>query len=588
MLVLLLASCSEAPPPEATVETKPLSALVFREELILALQPELRRIEEVLLRGTHLGSQPELFADEVELTPLVVTGSEPLLVAHGIQRLQTELGPAETLPIREAFPLQSLVEGGKVLRAEANLKDLVLDESRTRGTGSVALELLVERTQLVWAHGRIEVDYRKGPEGWRLHGLVPNKLEVLAAPGPLFREVLDELTDDAASLRVAIHDAHISATMSDPAAEPEVPYGGFEFEAFDRHPGLAIADLDGDGWDELFVVARWGDNRLLKRQADGSWVDEAAAWGLAEHHGASAPLFLDLDGDSDLDLFLGRALGPSLVLLQQDGRFVAPETPWLDELSLVSSVAAADVDGDGRQDLYVGTYAASKLERLLEAWERMGSSGEPALASLLPEDVAVRLGELLEQDDMQWYVDRPGPPNALLLNRGDHFELRWEGAWRNTYQASFSDLDDDGDPDLYVANDFGPNQLLFNEGGAFEDLTDATGTADFGFGMGVGFGDVDGDGAEDLYVSNMYSTAGNRVLADLPDIDERILKSAAGNTLLLNRGTSRWEVSDAPVTKAAWSWGGQLVDLDLDGQRDLYVPNGYYTAPPEHGRDHDS
>ena len=585
MFWLLVASCTEEAP--TTTVPAPLPAAIFREELILALQPNLRRLEEVFLRGSTIRSQPELFAPDAQMGDVNIGTPEPVLVAHGISRLPlTAAGPDP-----DGRPLASLIGDGKVLRATTLLKDLKLDEERTAGTGKVKVDLLIERTQLVWVRGYVQVDYRKGPDGWRIHGLRDiGLLQASSAPATLFVERLEELTDEdtTVDLRASIHEAHVAASLADPSTEPDLPFGGFEHEAFDRHPGLALADVDGDGWDEILVVARWGDNRLLKRQADGQYADVAAAWGLAEHHQASAPLFVDLDGDGDLDLFLGRALGPSLVLLQEGGRFDPPETPWLDELTFVSSVAAADVDGDGRQDLYVATYAASKLERVLEAWERMGRSGDPVLEGALPAEVAAELGQRLAADEVQFYVDRPGPPNALLLNRGDRFERQWVGDWRNTYQASFSDLDDDGDPDLYLANDFGPNQLLWNEDGVFVDGTEATGSADFGFGMGVGFGDVDGDGAEDLYVSNMYSSAGNRVLADLPDIDERIRKSAAGNTLLLNRGHQRWEVSDAPVQQASWSWGGQLVDLDLDGQRDLYVPNGYYTAPASQSRDHDS
>ncbi len=177
----------------------------------------------------------------------------------------------------------------------------------------------------------------------------------------------------------------------------------------------------------------------------------------------------------------------------------------------------------------------------------------------------------------------------LLVNRGGRFEVPEEASalrvFRNTFQSTWSDFDRDGDPDVYLASDYGPNQLFRNEGdGSFRDVTGATGTADVGFGMGASWGDYDHDGRQDLYVTNMYSTAGNRILHKFSHVDEEILGTARGNTLFRNRSGSFEKVSGlkAPsltVEKAGWSWGGQFADVDNDGFLDIYALSGYYTAP---------
>jgi len=104
--------------------------------------------------------------------------------------------------------------------------------------------------------------------------------------------------------------------------------------------------------------------------------------------------------------------------------------------------------------------------------------------------------------------------------------------------------------------------------------------------MGSSWGDYDNDGRQDLYVSNMYSKAGKRIIRTVPsDMDPRYLLATNGNRLFKNQQGERFDLvsgeekDEIPVTKAGWSWGGQFSDFDNDGFLDIYVASGFYTAP---------
>ena len=157
---------------------------------------------------------------------------------------------------------------------------------------------------------------------------------------------------------------------------------------------------------------------------------------------------------------------------------------------------------------------------------------------------------------------------------------------RFSFAAAWEDFDNDGDQDLYVANDFGRNNLYRNDGGHFTDIASAAGVEDISAGMGVTWGDYDGDGWMDLYVSNMYSSAGGRIAyqkrfhaAAAAGTRAEFQRHARGNSLFRNNGDGTFsDVSvSAGVVMGRWAWGSVFADLDNDGHADLVVPNGFIT-----------
>jgi hypothetical protein len=333
------------------------------------------------------------------------------------------------------------------------------------------------------------------------------------------------------------------------------------------HHGLAAGDFNADGLDDLYVAMPPGlPAVLLQGRGDGTFADAGAASGTNVLDGVSQPLFIDLENDGDQDLFLVSDAG--LLLLANDGagRF-RDASSGLPEVARARatpiSAAAADYDRDGFIDVYVCSYVF---------WR--GNAGE--VGSRLP---------------FPYHEAHNGAPNFLFRNLGDgSFEDATEKAGLNvrnsrfSFAAAWGDYDADGDPDLYVANDFGSKNLYRNEGnGTFREVTAEAGVEDVGAGMSVAWEDYDGDGDLDLYVGNMFSSAGRRVTgtadykSDQLDLQRLYRRHARGNTLFRNRGDGTFEdvSEETRALFGRWAWASGFIDFNLDGREDLYVQNGF-------------
>jgi hypothetical protein len=268
----------------------------------------------------------------------------------------------------------------------------------------------------------------------------------------------------------------------------------------------------------------------------------------------------------------------------------------------VVSMSAADYNRDGLLDVYLCTYrpAAPPQSAPGGGPATVGTDDFDWMDEFLPPNQAAEYRRRLKAERARApdgafpdLLDQVGPPNMLLVNRGGGIfapapENATVGLWRNSLQATWADYDRDGDPDLYVANDWAPDNFLRNDGPkGFTDISKDAGTTAYGFAMGASWGDYDNDGREDLYVSNMYSKAGRRITAGVPGLGRSFIESAQGNWLYHQEPGGRFtqvagmEAPSLTVMKAGWSWGGKFADFDNDGWLDLFVLSGYFTAPKE-------
>ena len=335
------------------------------------------------------------------------------------------------------------------------------------------------------------------------------------------------------------------------------------------NPGLALGDVNGDGLDDLYLCQEDGlPNRLYVQNPDGTLSDKSDEAEVNWLEGSRSALLVDLDNDGDQDLAVAMMGGIVLAANQGDGRFKYQTLlPTADDLM---SMSAADYDGDGLLDLYVCTYYQNSSDG-----PQSRSSG-------------------VVGGDFVYHDSNSGGPNSLFKNKNafnfrnvttetglDQNNLRWSLA------ASWEDYDGDGDQDLYVANDFGRNNLFRNDGGKFVDVAAQSGVEDSASGMAVTWGDYNRDGNMDVYVSNMFSAAGNRITFQdqfkpnaPPEVRKRLQRFARGSTLMKASGKGSFDdVSEAAgVAIARWAWGTSFADLNNDGWQDILVANGNITG----------
>ena len=434
---------------------------------------------------------------------------------------------------------------------------------------------------------------------WKISDWKTKYLKYQEGEQLLFEESLSKMLSDPEQLsrsRNGIHNEYvIQGVTTGKINLPVEKYRNYFFvTAAGQHPAISVVDVDDDGWDDLYVMIRWGKNQLLHNQGDGTFVNSAEKFGLDLPGVSAGGVFADFDNDGDKDFLLGRSLERSLLMINEDGKFydrsqelVATDLPYL-----VTSVSAADYNGDGLLDIYLSTYGMPHNRK---------KGAEKWAPEFLTPDESDEVLRRFDDPDIGYnrYVKAVGPPNMLLVNKGGgKFDVSPENEklqlWLNTLQSTWSDFDADGDPDLYVTNDFAPDALFRNDDGVFVEITqEAGGSTMAGFGMGASWGDYNNDGRQDLYISNMYSKAGMRITEQIPDLDYRFRMSADGNRLYQNINGKTFDLMSANqkdglhVTKAGWSWGGQFVDFDNDGKLDIYVTSGYRTAPPQIASDVD-
>ena len=338
-------------------------------------------------------------------------------------------------------------------------------------------------------------------------------------------------------------------------------------------PGISIGDVNGDGLDDFFLCQEPGlPNRLFIQQKDGKALELSKEWGVDWIEDSRSSVIADFDNDGDQDLAVA-CYGMVVIANNNNQRGFEPVTVLRTSWS-TSSLAAADYDNDGLIDLYVCAYVNE------DNGDSIGTGSNEFVYHDAENGAANTLFKNTTND----------PGNLSFIDVTDEAGLNINNS-RWSFAASWEDYDNDGDQDLYVANDYGRNNLYNNDKGKFTDLASETDSEDSASGMSVSWADYDRDGNMDLYVSNMFSAAGNRITnqkqfknSTQQSVRERFRRFARGNTLLRNTGQIFQDTSlSAGVNMGRWAWGSNFIDFNNDTFPDLIVANGYLTSKSESG-----
>lgn len=621
-LAVLCIACTRDEPAHSTSEIKPTTvqearSLVqrpdvsmdqtqsqifktnFAEELVLNLTPRLKLLEQKL-RGNSPDLKTLFDTDIQYLGP----ADFDLNTESGVQNCsQNQLAARSNWPLQDSkkdtaeisarFWAPILSQGSFEDTQFGILESKLLEESDVFEMKTIFEGRFLNDQQAVFGiKAKQTIQWVPVDEkDWKISSWIQESIKLIATERPLFEDVTATAIVDEKVRETITRSKHEElllrrASNKDLLATHNPVFQFFtDWTSLFQYTSASVVDIDQDEWDDIFILDRLGESVLLRNKGDGTFEDISRKCGLKLGETfANCALFADFDNDGDSDCLIGRTLQRSLYYENVDGKFKPVEriNRELNSVRFVSAGSVADINCDGLLDVYLSTYST-----------RSGTDTRWIHYAVPPREQPMLFQKVTNGHA---FLDRAGPPNVLMMNkRGRLTIFNADGPlkqWRNSFQSIWTDYDDDGDPDLYLCNDFAPDVLLRNDTkkGSFDiKFTDVTQDVfvgnSLGFGMGASFGDYNSDGKMDLYVSNMYSKAGNRIIQHLDgDVDPRVAISTRGNFLYqFTDGkfehVAGLEPGKQHVSKVGWSFGGQLADFNNDRKLDAYVPSGFFSAP---------
>jgi hypothetical protein len=328
--------------------------------------------------------------------------------------------------------------------------------------------------------------------------------------------------------------------------------------------GVIVFDFNGDGYDDIYLPVSVGDNALYRNNGDGTFTEVAGPAGVLDtRERGNGGCAADYDNDGFQDLYVTNYGASKLFHNNGDGTFANVTVPaGLDDSNdFYRSMGCAwgDYDQDGHVDLIVVRHLIETHGSMLADRDFLEARRPLELYHSNGDGTFTKVTRLLGD---------PSPTSGTLIRPVAKL-------WGAGFQPGWVDLDNDGDLDLYVVNDWGPdiqpNVMWRNDGAGafgvwvFVDVSRRSGAGVPIYGMGLAVGDYDLDGFLDLYMTN---------------IGHNVLLRNRGDGLLFTNTAIEAEVGigkvgDTVSEDERVTWGAAFFDYDNDGDEDLYVVSGY-------------
>jgi hypothetical protein len=347
------------------------------------------------------------------------------------------------------------------------------------------------------------------------------------------------------------------------------------YEYYYNGGGVAIGDVNNDGLADIFFSANLVSNRLYLNQGNLKFQEVTQATGIVSRPGwKTGVTMVDINQDGFLDIYICRSgnvpdsmRANELFINLGNGKFSEKASEYgLDDRGYSTHAAFFDYDRDGDLDMYLLNHANNPDFNI-------GS------VSAVKKQRHPLFGDKLYRNDNGKFKDVSAA--AGIKGNPAGFGL----------SVSISDLNDDGWPDIFIANDYIEQDYLYlnNQDGTFTDQLENLLAHTSHFSMGSDIADINNDAKPDLMVLDMLpeDNYGQKILKG-PDnydryqqqVDFGFYHQQMRNTLQLNMGNGRFsEIGQlAGISNTDWSWSALFADFDNDGKKDLHVTNGYVRA----------
>lgn len=360
--------------------------------------------------------------------------------------------------------------------------------------------------------------------------------------------------------------------------------------------GVGIGDLNGDGLQDIFFTGNQVENKLYLNRGGLRFEDVTSKAGVMKEFAlqwSSGINILDLNNDGKTDIYICNTMNPNpemrhnqLFINQGNDAegvpdFVeAAESYGIADTTHSSNAQFFDYDNDGDLDLFISV-------------NYMDRPDPNRYAPKIKDGTSVNRDKLLRND---WDQEAGHP---VFTDVSAQAGLIWEGY---SHSALVADFNEDGWPDIYVANDYVTNDLIYinNRDGTFTNQIAQIFKHQSASSMGSDLADVDNDGKLDMFITEMlpYYNKRKKLFLNANNYSTYINNENYGyeyqysrNVLQLNRGIS--PETGLPVfsdvafltgtQETEWSWTPLMADFDNDGNRDIFITNGF----PRDVTDHD-